>query len=119
MRSFTRAMLLGLAFAIPWEYSLDLGPPYGNIARILSVALLLAAALGVVRTGIVRSPGSLQWLSVALFLWLCCSILWTLDRTESLRHVRTYAQEVMILWAVWEFVDTPLDLRRLMRAYVA
>jgi O-antigen ligase len=61
----------------------------------------------------------LQWLSLALFLWLCCSALWTLDRTESLRHLRTYAQELMILWLVWEFIDSWEDLRRLMQAFVA
>jgi O-antigen ligase len=119
MRSVARALLLALAFAVPWEYSLDLGVPYGNIARIVSVALLLATILAVIRAGTMRAQGPLQWLTLALFLWLCCSALWTLDRTESLRHLRTYAQELMILWVIWEFVDTPLELRRLMQAYVA
>jgi len=119
MRSVTRALLLGLAFVIPWEYSLDLGEPYGNIARVVGVAVLLVTVLAVVRAGHLRAPETLQWLTLALFLWLCCSALWALDRTESLRHLRTYAQELMILWVLWEFVDTPLELRRLIEAYVA
>ena len=119
MRSVTRALLLGLAFVIPWEYSLDLGEPYGNIARVVGVAVFLVTVLAVVRAGHLRAPGTLQWLTLALFLWLCCSALWALDRTESLRHLRTYAQELMILWVLWEFVDTPLELRRLIEAYVA
>jgi O-antigen ligase len=119
MRSVTRALLLGLAFVIPWEYSLDLGEPYGNIARVVGVAVLLVTVLAVVRAGHLRAPGTLQWLTLGLFLWLCCSALWALDRTESLRHLRTYAQELMILWVLWEFVDTPLELRRLIEAYVA
>ena len=34
MRRTTWILLLVLAFAIPWEYSLDLGEPLGNVARI-------------------------------------------------------------------------------------
>lgn len=119
MRSLSRGLLLGLAFAIPWEYSVDLGPPYGNLARIVGALLILAATLAVLREGSLRRPEALHWLSLALFLWLCCSALWTVDRAESLRQLRTYAQEVIILWAAWEFLDTPQHMRNLVRAYVA
>ena len=34
MRQLVRILLLLFAFAVPWEYSLDLGEPVGNIARV-------------------------------------------------------------------------------------
>jgi protein involved in polysaccharide export with SLBB domain len=40
MRRIAWALLLLFAFAIPWEYSLDLGEPLGNIARIAGILLL-------------------------------------------------------------------------------
>ena len=43
MRRIAWLLLLVFAFAIPWEYSLDLGEPFGNIARIVGLLLLLAA----------------------------------------------------------------------------
>lgn len=41
MRRIAWFLLLIFAFAIPWEYSLDLGEPLGNIARIVGLLLLL------------------------------------------------------------------------------
>ncbi len=40
MRQAARVLLLIYVFTIPWEYSLDLGAPFGNIARMVG---LLAA----------------------------------------------------------------------------
>jgi len=119
MRRAAWMLLLALAFAIPWEYSLDFGPPLGNIARLAALALLLAILLAVFRAGQLRGPGSLLWLVLGLYLWFCCSCFWTIDRAESLHQLRSYAQELMIAWFVWELVDTPRHLRDVMRAYVA
>ena len=46
MRRIAWVLLLLFAFAIPWEYSLDLGEPLGNVARIAGLLLLLAADSG-------------------------------------------------------------------------
>ena len=43
MRRVTWVLLLLFAFAIPWEYSLELGEPLGNIARFIGVLVLLTA----------------------------------------------------------------------------
>ena len=67
------------AFAIPWEYSLDLGEPLGNVARIAGLVLLLVAIPAVLQAGRVRTPGPLQWMVLALYLWFCCSYFWTID----------------------------------------
>jgi len=73
VRRVAWVLLLAFAFAIPWEYSLDLGAPFGNVARIAGLLLLLAAIPAVLQPGCIRSPGALQWLVLALYLWFCCS----------------------------------------------
>ncbi len=119
MRGAARFLLLVFAFAIPWEYSLDLGEPLGNVARIAGLLLLLAAVPAVLQAGRVRAPGAFQWITLALFLWFCCSYFWTADPAATLVKMRAYFQGMMIVWLVWEFADTPADLRNLLRATVA
>ncbi len=41
MRRLAWMLLVVFVFAIPWEYSLDTGPPLGNVARIAGLLLLL------------------------------------------------------------------------------
>jgi O-antigen ligase len=113
------ALLLLAAFAIPWEYSLDFGAPFGNIARLAVFAVVLALIPAILHAGRFRTPGPLQALVLALFLWFCCSCFWTIDRAETLHHLRGYLQEFIIVWLLWELVDSPRRLRDLLRAYVA
>ena len=119
MRRIAWILLLLLAFAIPWEYSLDLGEPLGNVARIAGLLVLLAAVPAVLQAGRIRTPNAFCWLTLALYLWFCCSCFWTIDSVVTLEKLRGYFQEMMIVWLVWEFADTPADLRNLLRATVA
>jgi O-antigen ligase len=112
-------LLLFFVFAIPWEYSLDLGAPFGNIARIAGLVVLVAAVPAVLQSGKMRRTGTLQWLTLALFFWFCCSFFWTAVPDTTLIKLRGYLQEVMIVWLVWEFAESPADLRNLMRAWLA
>jgi len=119
MRKIVWVLLLLFAFAIPWEYSLDLGSPLGNIARIAGLLLILAAVPAVLQAGRVRVPGPLQWLVLAFYLWICCSCFWTIEPVATLENMRAYFQELIVVWLIWEFADSPRDLRALLRAYVA
>ena len=119
MRRIAWMMLLLFVFTIPWEYSLDLGGLLGNAARIAGLLVLLAAIPAVLQAGRMRTPGAFWALTLALFLWFCCSYFWTIDPTATLEKSRGDFQEMMIVWLMWEFVDTPGDLRALLRATVA
>jgi len=119
MRRLAWVLLLLFAFAIPWEYSLDLGEPLGNVARIAGFLLLLAAIPAILQAGRLRTPGAMQWLVLAFFCWFCCSYFWSMDPQATWGKMRAYFQETMIVWLVWEFAESPADLRALLRAYVA
>ncbi len=119
MRRIAWGLLLVFAFATPWEYSLDLGEPLGNIARIVGLLLLLAAIPAILQAGRLRTPGAMQWLVLALYLWFCCSYFWTIEPVATLEKIRGYFQEMMIVWLVWEFAESPHALCGLLRAYVA
>jgi O-antigen ligase len=119
MRKTAWFLLLIFVFAIPWEYSLDLGEPWGNVARIAGLLTLLAAIPAVLQAGRVRTPVAFHWITLGLFLWFCCSYFWTVDPTATLIKIRAWFQEMMIVWLIWEFADTPDDLRNLLRATVA
>lgn len=119
MRRIAWFFLLLYTFAIPWEYSLDLGAPFGNVARIAGLLVLLLAIPAILQSGRIRTPGPVQWLVLALYLWFCCSLLWTIDRAVTFDKMRGSFQELMVVWLVWEFAETPEDLRALLRAFIA
>jgi O-antigen ligase len=119
MRRIAWALLLLFTFAIPWEYSLDLGEPLGNVARIAGILLLFAAVPAILQRDRVRTPGPMQWLVLAFYLWLCCTYFWTIDPAATLEKIRAYFQEMMIVWMVWEFAESSSDLRDLLRACIA
>src|ERR1700674_2532428 len=119
MRRVAWILLLLFTFAVPWEYSLDIGEPIGNIARILGILLLLAIVPAIFQAGRMRNPGTLQWLTLAFFLFVCCSFFWTIEPPVTLVSVRAYFQGMISVWAVGELAESPADLRTLLRAYVA
>jgi O-antigen ligase len=118
MRRIAWALLLVFSFSIPWEYSLDVGAPLGNISRIAGLCLLLAVIPALLHAGQIRTPGPVQWLVLALFLWFCTSYFWSIDPPATFERMRAYAQVMMIVWIVWELAEKAGDLRDLMRAYV-
>ncbi|MDR3751859.1 MAG: O-antigen ligase family protein [Terracidiphilus sp.] len=119
MRRVAWGLLLLFAFAIPWEYSLDLGEPLGNVARVVGLLLLLAAVPAVLQAGSMRTPGALQWMVLAFYLWFCCTYFWTIEPVVTLERMRANFQVMMTVWLVWEFAESPQDLRVLLRAFVA
>ena len=116
MQRAVRWLIVLFAFCVPWEYSLDLGEPWGNPARLAGLALLLVAIPAMLARGRLRNPEALQWLTAALFLWFCCTAFWSRDLAETLLRLRGYVQEMAIVWIAWEWVEAPEELRGLLKA---
>lgn len=119
MRALARALLLAFAFAVPWEYSLDLGPPLGNVARLAGLMVLAVAIPAVLQAKRARLWGALQMLALALFLAMCCTYLWSSDSLATLDRLPGYFQEMMAVWLVWELAEDEADLHALLRAWLA
>ncbi len=119
MRRIAWVLLLLFAFAIPWEYSLDLGEPLGNIARLLGLLALVAAIPAIFESGRLRNFGLTQGLVLAFYLWLCCTYFWTIEPRATLDWMRGSFQAMMIVWLIWEFAESAGDLRALLRVTVA
>jgi O-antigen ligase len=119
MRRVSWGLLVLLAFTVPWEYSLDLGEPWGNISRIINLLLLLAVIPAVLQDSRLRTPGPLQWMVLVFYLWFCFSYFWTIDPLATQAKLRSNFQEMVLVWLVWELTENASDLRALMRAYVA
>ncbi|HVZ85035.1 MAG TPA: O-antigen ligase family protein [Terracidiphilus sp.] len=119
MRAAARMLLWLFVFAIPWEYSLDFGPPWGNIARFIGLLTLAASLLAVLQAGGVRRLHAAHGLTLALFVWMCCSYLWSGDPATTLGKLPGYFQEMMIVWSVWELAEDADDLKLLLRAWLA
>src|ERR1700678_4183995 len=119
MQGLTVGLLMLFAFAVPREYSLDVGEPFGNVARILGILLLLAVIPQVLKAREMRRPGMVQWLVLALYLYFLCSYFWTVDQEATVEKIRAYFQVMILVWIVWEVAKTPRHLRGMLRALVA
>lgn len=118
MRRAAWLLLLLFTFAVPWEHSLDLGEPFGSVARLAGLLLLAVTIPALLLAGRMRRPGALSWLVLALYLWFCCTALWSIDLATTLDKLRAFFQEMMIVWLLLEFAESPRDLRLLLRAAV-
>ena len=119
MRRILFLLLALYTFAVPWEYSLDLGEPIGNIARLLGLLLLASVLLMLLLKRSVRRFGALQGLVLAFFLYFVFTLFWTIDLDTSLDKARAYFQVMMVVWLGWEIVDSGRQLRWLVRAFCA
>jgi O-antigen ligase len=119
MQRLTVGSLILFAFCVPWEYSLDLGEPFGNSARIVGILLLLTAVPWVLTRREIRRPEWVQWLVLAFYLYFACTYFWTVDHEATLEKIRSYFQVMMAVWLIWELAETPAHLQALLRAFVA
>lgn len=119
MRRLAWMLLLIFVFALPWEYSLDLGAPWGNIARLTGLVLLAVLLLAVLQAGSIRPPKAFHVVVLLWLLWLCCSALWSIVARTTAAHLPGYFEEAMIAWFLWELVESDADIAMVLRAYVA
>lgn len=119
MRRIAWALLVLFVFTIPWQYSLVLPAPFGNVARLAGLLTLAAAIPAVLQQGRLRTPALFHWLVLALFLWWCCTAFWSIDPATTASTLRGCFQEMIIVWLIWELAATAADLLTLLRAWLA
>jgi len=119
MRRVSWSLLVLFVFAIPWEHSLDAGAPFGNVARVLGVLTLLVAIPAVLFEGRFRRLSAMHWVMLGSYLWVCCTFFWTAAPHETVLRIRAYAQEMILVWLIWEFVSKAEQLQVLFRTWLA
>jgi hypothetical protein len=86
MRRIAWVLLLLFAFAVPWEYSLDLGEPLGKWPASLDLLFCSLPFPAVFKPAAcalrVHIAVFLRWRS---YLWFCCSYFWTIDPGATLK----------------------------------
>lgn len=111
---------LALAFAIPWERSLQV-PGVGALGRLIGLVAITVVALAVLdRDGIrLRRPPLFLVFGAALTIWAFASVFWSINAGASFGRAFTYAQLVLMAWVFWQSARTPTQVRGLLQAYVA
>lgn len=119
LTTLTRWLILAYVFAVPWEYSLDLGEPWGNIARVIGLLLIATAVLAALERGSFQRWQPLQWLILLFMFFWVLSALWSLDSATTVEKIRGILQTNVMALVIWEFSTEPQDLCNLLRAVTA
>jgi O-antigen ligase len=111
---------LALAFALPWERSLQI-PGVGALGRLIGIVALAAAVASLLdRDGIrLRRLPLFLVVGAALTLWAFASVFWSINPPASFGRAFTYAQLVLMAWVFWQTARTPARIRGLLQGYVA
>jgi O-antigen ligase len=117
LRDLAAMALLLLAFTIPWEDEL-LVEGFGTFSRGVGIAAFLAGLLAIIATGRVRTPKPVHLVLLALVLWNCLSLFWTIDFDGSWPIAKSYAQLLAMVWLMLEFASGRRRQIQLMQAYV-
>lgn len=119
MNSVAHALLLMLAFVLPWEDSMVL-PGIGSIGRLFSVLLLAASSLALLVPGGIRlrRPSLFLLLALGFVLLSCISLLWSLDPSSTLVQLAIRLQLFLLVFFIWQLVDSPGRRLAVMQAYV-
>jgi len=114
------AVALALAFALPWERSLQI-PGIGALGRLIGLVAFAAAVAALLdRDGIrLRRPPLFLVVGAALTLWAFASVFWSINPAASFGRAFTYAQLVLMAWVFWQSARTPDRIRGLLQGYVA
>jgi O-antigen ligase len=104
-------------FTIPWENALIL-PGVITISHLLGFVAFPVAVLAILERGRLRSP-SLPLVLMGLFVvWGSLSSFWTVDAESSTILITSWAQNLGMVWLIWELADHRERQFVLMRAYV-
>ena len=110
-------LLCLIAFFVPWEEMLTT-PEFGTaIFLVSSVALAFAVLLVAWRFRIRRIHPVLVLLSFFVF-WSVMSAMWSVDPQATQRKSLTYLSLLVLVWMIWEFVDSEMKFLWLLRSYI-
>ena len=75
--------------------------------------------LAVLSSGRVREPRAPHLLALLFVVWNAASLMWTVDGPATLRSVLTYVQLLVLMYLLYDTVDTWKAVRHTLAAYLA
>lgn len=119
MERFTRTLLGALIFTLPFDQAFRIGF-VGSLSRTIGLMAALAAALVLLSRDSVRFRRLPAYVLCAILFvgWNAASVFWTIDRNATISQSFTYVQLLLLVWLLWQFVETPGQARGLRQAYL-
>lgn len=112
------ALLCVVTFLVPWEELLRIPGFTTGIFLISAAALGLSALAAIFRSAVRKIPLVMLVLGVFVY-WSGLSLLWSADQSGTMGMVRTYLSLLILVWMIWEFVDSRYRLLGLLNSYFA
>jgi O-antigen ligase len=118
VRSATYSVFVLFAGSIPAEYSLVL-PVIGSVTRLLGALLILLVAVDIMGGRRLRAPVLPLALLVAFVTWSVATLIWSVEPSQTLARVVTYAQLLLMGWIAFEYVRTCEQFNQVLQWFVA
>jgi O-antigen ligase len=117
LRTIVLVLLCTVTFLVPWEELLEIPGLKTGIFLVSALALGASLADILVRFHIKRINPVLVVLAAFIY-WCFLSLLWTPDQSATMTRIITYVSLLLMIWMIWEYVDTPRKTAWLLRSYI-
>jgi len=110
------AVLAAFVFTMPWENAV---PMVGGfvVSRWLTLLAGAILALRILVCWRLRKPSAVHGAMLAVVMWSVLSLLWTIDQESTLARAGTFVQLLILVWMIWELVQTEARAVKLLHAY--
>lgn len=108
--------LLAYVFTIPWENIITI-PGVGTLSRYVGILAIGISLLAILLSGNFKMHRAHIW-ALGFVLFSAISFWWTVDPEETMIRVPQYGLLFAFFWALFNVVETPLQARQILIAYV-
>lgn len=117
MRRVAHLLSLAFIFVIPWEGVVEL-PGLGTAARLVGFGVAGFWVATVIYTRQLRKPGLFHLLFTLFVLWAAASVFWSADPNNTLAHVQTWAQLLILFLMLWDLYTTRESIMTGLQAFI-
>lgn len=119
MVQLTRVLLGALVFTLPFDQAFEV-PLIGSLSRAVGLIAALVGLLTLLSSKVVwlRRTTLFLWVAGIFVAWNSLTVVWTIDRVSTIGQSFTYIQLWVLIWLLWQFIDSPARAGRLRQAYM-
>jgi O-antigen ligase len=117
LRRVVFALLCVVSFLVPWE-ELFRVPGLATLIFLVSAAALAISLAAITSFPYIKRIPSMLGLMAAFIFWCFCSLIWSADSQATIGKVTTYLSLLVMIWMMWEFVESINDIFKLLDSYL-